>query len=100
VAFTEDIAQFFEENDFAVESVVKNGSTVIRTISVILNTPTQETAIFDAGVELNLPFVQCRTSDLAGVRHGFTMTISSVNYQIIAREDDGTGVSTVQLKGQ
>lgn len=98
MAFTENLAQFFEQDDFAVAAIIKNGATVIRIISVILNTPTQEVAIFDVGVEANVPFAQCRTSDLVGVKHGFTMTINSVVYRIGDRIDDGTGISTVQLK--
>ncbi len=92
----EDLSLFFE--DFAVPAIVKNGATVIRTINVILSTPTQEIEIFDAGAEINVPFAQCRTSDLVGVKHGFTMTINSVVYRIGDKVEDGTGVSTVQLK--
>jgi hypothetical protein len=98
--FTEDLAQFFDQDDFAVAAIIKSGATVIRTISVIFNTPTQEVAVFDTAVEGNLPFVQCRTSDLAGVTKSHTMTVSNVVYRIGEREDDGTGLSTVQLRKQ
>ncbi|HWT00199.1 MAG TPA: hypothetical protein VN256_08125 [Pyrinomonadaceae bacterium] len=98
--FTEDLSQFFEQDEFAVAAVIKNGPTVIRSISVIFNTPTQEAAIFDAGAEVNVPFMQCQTSDLTGVTKSHTVTINGVAYRIGEREDDGTGVSTVQLRKQ
>lgn len=98
MAFDEDLAQFFEQDDFAVEAVIKNGSTVIRTISVIFNTPTQEVAIFDTSAGVNAPFVQCQTSDLSGITGSHTMTINSVVYRISEQDNDGTGISTVQLK--
>jgi hypothetical protein len=98
VAFTEDLSQFFEENDFAVPAIIKNGATVIRTISVIFNTPSQEVEIFDTNFEGNVPFALCRDSDLAGITNAHTMTISSVVYRIAKIEPDGTGVSTVHLR--
>jgi hypothetical protein len=99
VAFTEDLSQFFEEDDFAVQSVIKTAAgETVRTISVIFNTPTQEVAVFDTGVESNLPLVQCLTSDLDGVTKSHTMAINAVDYRISDREDDGTGISTVQLR--
>jgi alcohol dehydrogenase class IV len=96
--FTEDLAQFFDQSEFAVAVVIKNGATTIRTISGIFNTPEQDVAIFDANVEANLPFVQCMTSALAGVTHAHTMTIDSTVYRISNIASDGTGVSTVQLR--
>lgn len=99
MAFTEDLGQFFDLDEFAVAAVIKTavGATV-RTINVIFNDPLQEVAIFDADVESNLSFVQCRTVDLAGVTHNHTMTIDSILYRIVKINGDGTGLSTVQLR--
>jgi hypothetical protein len=100
VAFDENLTQFFEVGDFAVEAVIKDGSTAVRTISVIFNDPRQDVAIFDSAVESNLPFALCRTSDLEDVEHGFTMAIGGAVYRIVENQSDGTGVSTVQLRTQ
>jgi hypothetical protein len=98
VSFTEDLTLFFDQDDFAVAAIIKNGATVIRTISVIFNTPSQELEIFDASVESNLPFVQCASSDMAGITNSHTMTISLIVYRIVKIEPDGTGTSIVQLR--
>jgi hypothetical protein len=102
VAFTEDLTQFFDVDEFAVTAVIKSwvarNSTELRTIPVIFNDPMQEVAVFGAEVETNLSFVQCRTSDLAGVTRSHTMTIGGVDYRIAGIASDGTGVSNVQLR--
>jgi hypothetical protein len=99
VAFTEDLSQFFEEDDFAVAVAIKIAAGAsVRTISGIFNTPSQEVEIFDTNFEGNLPSVLCRSSDLAGITNAHTMTISAVVYRITKIEPDGTGVSTVHLR--
>ena len=99
MAFEEDLRQFFEEDDFAVPSIIKTAAgATVRTISVIFNTPSQEVEIFDTDFEGNLPFALCRSSDLASITNNHTMTISSVVYRIAKIEPDGTGVSTVHLR--
>lgn len=98
MAFEEDLSQFFDQKDFAVEAVIKSGAAVIRTISVIFNDPTQDVAVFDAEVQSNLPFAQCESSDLVGVTHAHTMTIGATVYRIKDIHSDGTGISIVQLR--
>lgn len=92
---TEDLSTFFE--DFGKTAVVKNGSTVIRTINVIFNNPVEGVSVFDAQVETNVPHAICQKEDLAGVRHGYTMTIDSVAYPITKINSDGTGISIVEF---
>ena len=97
MAFTEDLSQFFDQDDFAVAAIVKTGATVIRTINVIFNNPVQGVNVFDASVETNVPHAICQTADLADVRHGYTMTIDSVVYPIVQINSDGTGMSVMEL---
>jgi hypothetical protein len=101
VAFTEELSQFFDTDEHAVAAVVRNkaGATV-RTINVILETPQQNVAIFDAEVEAGVPLAHCATADLAGVAHGYTLTIGADVYVIVTHTSDGTGVSTVNLRKQ
>ncbi|HEV2706247.1 MAG TPA: hypothetical protein VGV59_10010 [Pyrinomonadaceae bacterium] len=99
--FSENLTQFFDLDEFAVEATIKTAAgATVRTVNVIFNTPQQAVEVLDAGVEAGVPFVECRTSDLDGVTHKHTMTISSVVYRVVKIDDDGTGVSTVQLRKQ
>lgn len=99
MAFTEVLSTFFDTDDFAVAATIKTGAGVtVRTINVIFDQPRNELALLDARLESPLPFVRCQTADLAGIDHTHTMTINAVVYRIVKRDDDGTGVSTVQLR--
>ncbi|MDQ3819079.1 MAG: hypothetical protein M3362_15575 [Acidobacteriota bacterium] len=96
--FTENLDLFFDQNEHAVAATIKTSAGVlVRNISVIFNALEQDTAIFDASVEGNLPFVLCKKSDLSGIGHTHTMTIGSVQYRVERIVDDGTGVAQVQL---
>jgi hypothetical protein len=98
VAFTEDLTQFFDQRDFAVEAVIKDGSAAVRSINVIFDDPRGQVVVFGADIEDALPSALCRTADLEDVEHGFTMTIAGTVYRIVGNQSDGTGTSTVQLR--
>ena len=64
-------------------------------------------AIFDNGYAGNLgdpvvegtnPTLAARTSDLANVDKGDTVTVASTSYKVARLEPDGTGMTTVILK--
>lgn len=96
MAFDEDLSQFFDIDDFAVEATI--GTVPARTIKVIFETPSQSVEIFDTNIETDAPRLQCKTSDLVGVPSKSKITISGKTYDIGKVSDDGTGVSFMYLK--
>jgi hypothetical protein len=95
MAFTEDLSQFFSEDDFAVSATfnLKAGGT--RNASVIFNSPTQGVQIFDTEIEADAPFLTCQTVDLIGVSK--SVTTGGKTYAIKKIVDEGTGTSSVYL---
>jgi hypothetical protein len=101
MAFTEDLSQFFDTDDFAVAAIIKtSAAAVVRNINVIFDKPSNPLALFEGQVTKPMPFVRCRTADVADViANSHTMTIAGTEYRIVEPpEDDGTGVSTVQIR--
>jgi hypothetical protein len=96
MAFTENLSQFFETDDFGVEATINTSPS--RTINVIFDTPTEGVQMYESSVEADAPVFECNTSDLAGVTVGNTATIGGSVYKIKKIRDDGTGVSRVTLK--
>lgn len=98
--FTEDLTPFFDTtNGFAVAAVFKTSASVtIRTANVILTDANGAAQMFDNQVLAALPFLQCRTVDLAGVINNCKVTIGAVTFTIVQHFDDGTGTSLVQLR--
>jgi hypothetical protein len=100
MAFAENLAPFFDTTTgFAVVATIKTAAgATLRTANVILTTPVQELNVFDNGLEATLPFIQLQTADLASVDHTYTVTIAAVQYRIVKRNDDGTGISFLWIK--
>ena len=99
--FAEDLGQFFDTRDFAVEAVVKTpDGTVVRTANVIVGTPTDEQTLLGEGhVTTPAPRASGATADLGDVRRNWTLTVGAIVYEVAAPpEDDGAGVSTVKLR--
>lgn len=99
MAFAEDLAQFFDLNGFAVSVTFKTAALAfIRTANVILTDAAGAAIMFDNQVLAALPFIQCRTVDLASVDNTCKVTIGATTYSIVEHTDDGTGTSLVQLR--
>jgi hypothetical protein len=100
LAFTEDLAQFFDPtNGFAVTAMFKTGAgAAIRTANVNFTDARGAAEMFDHQVLAAIPFLQCRTADLAAVDNTCQVTIGAVTYKIVEHHDDGTGTSIVQLR--
>lgn len=96
MAFTENLNQFFDTDDFAVSAVINTNPS--RTINVIFETPTEETEIYNTAIESNAPFLQCKTSDLSGVSRTNTVAIAGTVYKIGLIRHSGSGTSLVFLK--
>lgn len=98
MAFTEDLDQFLDTDDFAVEAVFSLAPSGTRNVNVIFDTPTQSVDIYDTAIETDAPFVRCKTEDLNGVKINANVQIASVNYKVKRITNDGTGISIVYLK--
>jgi hypothetical protein len=98
--FTEDLSQFFDiSSGFAISAVFKNAAgTIIRSAGVNFTDASGAAEMFDNQVLAATPFLQCRTTDLAGVDNTCTVVINSVTYRIVEHHDDGTGTSIAQLR--
>jgi len=98
--FTEDLSQFFDPtNGFATQVTFKTSvGATIRTANVILTDASGGVLMFDNSVLAAVPFIQCRTVDLASVNNTCKVTIGAVTYQIVEHTDDGTGTSMVQIR--
>lgn len=94
---TEDLSVFFDQ--FAQPAEIRTaGGALVRSVSVIINTPTQDVAGFDASIEAGLPFIYVASADLSGVTHSHKIVTGGVTYRIAQILHDGTGVATVQLR--
>lgn len=84
--FTEDLAPFFDENDFATAATASWGGTV----NVIFDNAYLE----QLGVAGTNPVALAKAADVSAARIGQTLTISGTVYTIRNREpvDDGATV--------
>jgi len=100
MAFAEDLSPFFDTDDFAVAAIIKTAAgATVRTINVILTSSLAALNVLDGSVEAGQPSVLCQTADLTGVVvNEHKLTIDRTTYRITKREDDGTGVSTLQIR--
>lgn len=96
--FSENLNQFFETNDFAVDAVINYGSNQTRDLKVIFETPSQSVEIYDTAIEADAPRLSCKTSDLSQVKQYDTVTVQSNTYKIERISHDGTGISFLYLK--
>jgi len=97
MAFPENLDQFFDTDDFAVQAII-NTSPTPRTINVIFESPTEGVQMYETAVESDAPFLKCKTSDLSGVTRSNTVTVNAVVYKIGKIAQDGNGTSKIYLK--
>jgi hypothetical protein len=95
--FVENLSQFFDLKDFAVEALITDGASFNHTINVTFSNETKEVAIYDANVTTPEFNFLAQETDLAGVRKGFTATVESVSYKVARIERDGDGLATCYL---
>jgi hypothetical protein len=96
VAFTEDLDNFFDLDDFAVDCEINTNPR--RTIKVILSTPSEEVTEYEQAVEAGGKFIKCKSADIVGVRDGNLATIDGTVYKIRTKTDEGAGTSRLYLK--
>ena len=90
-----DLAYFFETDDFGTSANFT--SPALGSVNGIFDAETIEVELGgDVGVLAPQPTFKARTSDLTGVSEGSAVTISSTNYLVKNRMDDGTGTTELQ----
>lgn len=95
MAFTEDLDNFFDTDEFAVDATVNSYD-----FKVIFDEPTQGVEGLDASIEETHPSFHCKTADLtaAAAKRNDTATVDGNDFTIAAIRKDGQGTSTVWLK--
>ena len=95
MAFTENIAEFFDADDFAV-TATWNAQSVKGIF---------DNEYFDdaggVGVEGSNPVFVCAATDVTGIADGDDITLNATAYKVAGPpQPDGTGLVTLQLQEQ
>jgi hypothetical protein len=89
MALTENMAEFFNSDEFAV-SALYNGSTTVNVI--------YDHAYIDTyGTASTNPLITANAADFSSATIGQTLVIESINYKIQSIEPDGTGIVRIEL---
>ena len=88
MAFTEDLSQFFDDADFAVDVTYNNG-----TIQGIFD----HEYVATENVEGERPILTCMESSVIGVAHGESLTVNGTDYTVVEARPDGTGIMVLIL---
>lgn len=94
----EDLSQFFNEDDFAVEAIITLSNNSQKTVNVIFSAQTMDVAVYDTEIVADTPNFLAASADIAELKDGSPVTIGGKNYKVKKVTDDGTGLSTVYLK--
>ena len=89
---TTDLDTFLNSDEFGVNITYDAG-----TIKGVFDNEFIESNQDEISVEDFQPQVIVKSSDIPGLSHGDTMTIESVDYNVIGIQPDGTGLTLVIL---
>ncbi len=89
---TDDLDIFFDNSEFAID-ILYNAAT----IQGIFDNEFFEVVEGSIGVETTIPRVLVKSSDVVGAAHDETMTINSIDYNIVGVQPDGTGLTLIIL---
>jgi hypothetical protein len=105
MAFTEDLDQFFETNDFGEEAAWTGSGS--RTFNCIFNSPEETIQVYDrsfydqkfysADVAVNQVTIECKTTDTVGFALNDVIVVRSSTYYIMFVNGNGLGTSLVHL---
>lgn len=93
MAFTEDLTQFFNEDDFAQAGTL-NGVAVLGIFDNSYLTGT----VGPAGMASTGPMFILATADVPASPVGKTLITGGVTYTVAEHQPDGTGVSSLMLE--
>ncbi len=92
-------AIFFSSDDFGSAATYTPSGGSASTINGIFDKDYALAAIGDGvGVGSNDPRFICRTSDVSSAANGDAIVVNSVTYTVRNVEDDGTGITTLELE--
>lgn len=89
--FAENIIEFFDTDDFAETVTISGG---IGSVNVIFTDEYAE----QFETEGDLPMAVARTTDVAAVTHGMTVTRGATTFTVREIQPDGTGVTVLVLE--
>jgi len=93
----DDIAEFFDPDEFAVPALYARIGQYQKTVNGIFIPAGQDIMLQDTALEALKPQFICATADVPDLRRNDTFVISSVTYYAGPNNPDGTGVTTIQL---
>ena len=92
-------AVFFGSDDFGTAATYTPSGGSAATVNGIFDKDYALAAIGDGvGVGSNDPRFICRTSDVSSAANGDAIVVNSVTYTVRNVEDDGTGLTTLELE--
>ena len=91
--FVEDLSVFFDTANGFAQSATVDGDT----FPAIFDNAYQST--LGGLVESTGPICQAKTADVASVVQGATISIGGTDYVVTGVQPDGTGLTTLQLRG-
>jgi len=94
----EDLGDFLNLDDFAIEAEIAFSAGGTRTIRAIFDDPYAAPALGELTLDSTGPTVSGRESDFAGVGRGDTVTVAGALYDVLqGAEGDGTGWARLPL---
>ncbi|NLT24649.1 MAG: hypothetical protein GXX82_16525 [Syntrophorhabdus sp.] len=88
--FAEAMTDILDDEDLGQDAVYEEN-----TIRVLF----QNGFVVVNGVETTAPIAECLDTDVTGVAHGDTITVSGVTYNIIGIQPTGSGTTKLILSG-
>ena len=93
MAFSEDLSEFFDVDDFAITATWNSQSVK----GIFDNEYFDETG--GVGVESSNPVFMCTAADVSGIAEGDAITINATAYTVAGPpQPDGTGAVIIQLQ--
>jgi hypothetical protein len=102
----DDLTPFFDTDAFALRADFQTPAGALASeTKVILSIPVGEVAVGGGEVAHVQPSLQCPTAEIEGVKKGYTVTVYNADattstFEVVRRENDGAGLSTVWLRKQ
>ncbi|QDP46575.1 MAG: hypothetical protein Unbinned4098contig1000_35 [Prokaryotic dsDNA virus sp.] len=93
MAFTEDLTQYFDTNDFGVEASFTSSGTAYTAKGIFDNLYSE-----DLSVNGTVPTFTCVESDVTNLAVDAVCTINSTNYIVRVKKPDGTGITMLVLE--
>lgn len=95
--FVEDLTQFFDTDEFAVEAVFTRGVATVATADVIFNGPSHQVSVYETEVEEPAPFILAPVASVAAVKRKDAVAVNGGAYVVERIEPDGTGLTKLYM---